>query len=1204
MAETFVTPRVSFFSSGNDVTPKQEPKSPEKFSEDCSASFTPIVQLEKVENETGEENEVVLFCDKAKLYRYDSQGPQWKERGFGDLKILENVKNQSVRMIMRRDQIKKICLNHNIISGMNLEFMPNRRNTLIWFTHADYAEEEVRAEKFAARFKSEEVMKRFKDCFDNVLKKERSSLNTLKEVREESRAEDLAQNLEVDQAITPTREAGKQGGNDELKEADVVNRNSKIAESSSTVQSIGSFEGFFSKNQGSGTVIVHPQQSMHYETHPIPPIASSTDTTKLQGDKSTPLFSFNTNTSYKDSAVEGGTKFSWPVSGTQGLFSIGMLGSSNGRSISKDVLESHAPSEDALESVSSDKQSFSFSDFSWSKSNSSKGPFSFTFSTSKGVEDIPDDTEKKDSKKEDLSFSWSGLASSNGAPLFSYGLPKDNACKEVEQEKVDSLKTDSSNSPEKTEDKEIYDPSEAIVTLERVESSTGEEGETATFMEWAKAYRFDSEAKQWKERGSGDIKILLHNTTGQYRLVMRRDQVKKVALNHTVTKDMKLEASKTAKNSWVWFTSADFSDEIAKPEKFTIRFRNEEISKRFKSAFDDAVTNLKVDIVSKEESTDSLIKAKDISKADNIVVSKSPETFADVLVTYVKESTKEERERAEQLLLPREFFAPVSKIPRKKQKEAKCKASATVKQSDHSQDTMSFTMTGNGLSFADLVSQPSGSFSGFRSSPDKQNGFKGQGSVLFGKREEDNEAANGDDYLSFKPIVSLTKTETKTGEEDEEEIFGERCKLYRLDKDSTQWKERGVGDMKILYHSKQRTWRIIMRRDVVFKLGANHLILPGMNVSPKEGRETIWVWKTNADIADDEPREETFTVRFKTAEIGRRFAEVFEECAAKAEKEDLREEINEEDGTITQQMSSKELSIALVEKSPHEEGDSSTDHSGNKVDSARQIITIQDEPSRTFLGNESDSKDNLNATKLIQPTEEKEKVISDTFGSQFPGLDFSSLAKSDSNAFQDASKGEFANTGAKLFGSGAQCTEGQNARSEAIVHLEQVETRSGEEDEDVLFESKIKLYRFSKETKEWKERGVGVVKLLRHRNTKVGRLIMRRDIVLKIAANHALTKGMKLDVTRSSSRTLAWTAFADVSDDEASDSMFAAKFKSDDVMREFSRVFEALCSGEVVELPGKVNEAEGPEEVPAIGWCDPELRQGLQTYLDSKVDDH
>lgn len=39
-----------------------------------------------------------------------------------------------------------------------------------------------------------------------------------------------------------------------------------------------------------------------------------------------------------------------------------------------------------------------------------------------------------------------------------------------------------------------------------------------------------------------------------------------------------------------------------------------------------------------------------------------------------------------------------------------------------------------------------------------------------------------------------------SGEEDEERVFCSRGKLYRFDKDTNQWKERGVGEMKLLKH--------------------------------------------------------------------------------------------------------------------------------------------------------------------------------------------------------------------------------------------------------------------------------------------------------------------------------------------------------------------------------------------------------------------
>jgi len=53
--------------------------------------------------------------------------------------------------------------------------------------------------------------------------------------------------------------------------------------------------------------------------------------------------------------------------------------------------------------------------------------------------------------------------------------------------------------------------------------------------------------------------------------------------------------------------------------------------------------------------------------------------------------------------------------------------------------------------------------------------------------------------------------------------------------------------------------------------------------------------------------------------------------------------------------------------------------------------------------------------------------------------------------------------------------------------------------------SRAKLYRFSDEEKEWKERGTGEVKLLKHKGNKKVRVLMRRDKTLKICANHLST---------------------------------------------------------------------------------------------------
>lgn len=46
--------------------------------------------------------------------------------------------------------------------------------------------------------------------------------------------------------------------------------------------------------------------------------------------------------------------------------------------------------------------------------------------------------------------------------------------------------------------------------------------------------------------------------------------------------------------------------------------------------------------------------------------------------------------------------------------------------------------------------------------------------------------------VEFKPLVKLQEVETKTGEEDEDVLFKQRCKLYRFNNDLKEWKEKGL----------------------------------------------------------------------------------------------------------------------------------------------------------------------------------------------------------------------------------------------------------------------------------------------------------------------------------------------------------------------------------------------------------------------------
>ncbi|KAG8193069.1 hypothetical protein JTE90_017821 [Oedothorax gibbosus] len=75
---------------------------------------------------------------------------------------------------------------------------------------------------------------------------------------------------------------------------------------------------------------------------------------------------------------------------------------------------------------------------------------------------------------------------------------------------------------------------------------------------------------------------------------------------------------------------------------------------------------------------------------------------------------------------------------------------------------------------------------------------------------------------------------------------------------------------------------------------------------------------------------------------------------------------------------------------------------------------------------------------------------------------------------------------------------------EPVVQLPLVDTKTLEENEDTLFKMRAKLYRYDTvdDPPEWKERGTGEIKILKHKTEDYVRILMRRDKTLKICANH------------------------------------------------------------------------------------------------------
>ncbi|XP_052062984.1 E3 SUMO-protein ligase RanBP2-like [Mytilus californianus] len=143
-------------STPKDCTDEYEPK----------VDFKPVIDLpDLVETKTGEEEEEVLFYERATLFRFDDG--QWKERGTGDLKLSRHEQTQRVRLLMRRDQVLKVCANHSLTKEMKLFPMHSSKKAWCWNAQ-DFSEGEIQVEQLAVRFKDEDLALKFKTTFKKL----------------------------------------------------------------------------------------------------------------------------------------------------------------------------------------------------------------------------------------------------------------------------------------------------------------------------------------------------------------------------------------------------------------------------------------------------------------------------------------------------------------------------------------------------------------------------------------------------------------------------------------------------------------------------------------------------------------------------------------------------------------------------------------------------------------------------------------------------------------------------------------------------------------------------------------------------------------------------------------------------------------------------------------------------------------------------
>ncbi|KAK9069101.1 hypothetical protein SSX86_013217 [Deinandra increscens subsp. villosa] len=187
--------------------------------EDTGAQIAPIVRLEEVAVTTGEEDEDAILDLKAKLYRFDKDGNQWKERGAGSVRFLKHKESEKVRLVMRQSKTLKICANHLVIPTMSVQEHSGNDKSCVWHA-ADFSDGEVKDELFCIRFASVDNCKKFMETFQKVAesqngKEENKDAADAADTADAADAAELLENLTVEEKTK--EEEVKIEGSEEVK---------------------------------------------------------------------------------------------------------------------------------------------------------------------------------------------------------------------------------------------------------------------------------------------------------------------------------------------------------------------------------------------------------------------------------------------------------------------------------------------------------------------------------------------------------------------------------------------------------------------------------------------------------------------------------------------------------------------------------------------------------------------------------------------------------------------------------------------------------------------------------------------------------------------------------------------------------------------------------------------------------------------------
>nr|XP_006114608.2 ranBP2-like and GRIP domain-containing protein 4 isoform X1 [Pelodiscus sinensis] len=1172
--------------------------------DDDGPHFEPVVPLpDKIEVKTGEEDEEEFFCNRAKLFRFDTESKEWKERGIGNVKILRHKISGKIRLLMRREQVLKICANHYINADMKLKPNAGSDKSFVW--HAlDYADEFAKPEQLAIRFKTKEEAMLFKKKFEevqNILRTSGSNVCIPATQNVETKRETSNQDSkEPSKAFSGTPNFGFQFKKEEMWQCSAcLKKNNLTASLCNACQApfqnaSSSVKGSDGKNSFPVTSAASTPISFSFGRE-IPSACTTTSGFGEQFILKADQWACNVCLIRNEATVKNciacrspnprnKEMYAPPVAETTAAFNTDNAQNKFGSVFLKK--EGHWDCNICL--VRNEPTSSKC--VACQNQNRTNMPvFGQQASFKIGQGDIPKTTHSDFGAvflKKEGQWDCTVCLVRNEA-----GTVNCVACQNPKSPNQPNVSTSTIPKTTQSDFGAVFLKKEGqwdcSVCLVRNEAGTvncvacqnpkspNQPNASTSTIHVSPAPRFGSTTDANKPQKSG-FEGLFARKEGQWdcNVCLVRNEGSSVncvacqASNpcsksvpdapSTLTFGLKGKLPEPAGGQLGTGFKSDFSEkgfkfghaEQGKTSSFTFQIPSDTEAKSAKERFSFSMPV-----------TAGGFKFGIQEPSKNIAKDEPPKESATGGLNSGDEKDKKENPSA-------------------------CIQSHSISNKQNSD--LVFGQNSSTFTFADLAQTTSGEGFQFGKKDPNFRGFSGAGEKLFSsqnskaahkantsadlEKEDETYKTDDNDDIHFEPVVQMPeKVELVTGEEDEKVLYSQRIKLFRFDPETSQWKERGVGNLKILKNEVNGKLRMLMRREQVLKVCANHWITTTMNLKPLSGSDKAWMWLAS-DFSDGDAKLEQLAAKFKTQEQAEEFKQKFEEC--------------------------QRLLLDIPLQTPHKLVD--TGRTAQLIQKAEEMKSgLKDlktflTDDKTKLMEEEENKNSNSASNVSDliikphadssgPTLEwdnydlREEALDDSvsssvyasplasspvrknlfrFGESTTGFNFSfksALSPSKSPAKQNQSR---LSVGTDEESDLTQEEEKDGQYFEPVVPLpDLVDVASGEENEQVVFSHRAKLYRYDKDANQWKERGIGDIKILQNYDNKQVRIVMRRDQVLKLCANHRITPDMNMQQMKGTERAWVWTA-CDFADGERKVELLAVRFKLQDVAESFKQIFD------------------------------------------------